>query len=133
MVINTTNGFLSTYNKVRHFPGGTNFQEKRPYVELSDGYRISIQASSNHYCSPREDGLTEYSEVELGFPNIEDELINDYAEDDDYTQTVYGYVPVDVVDALIKKHGGITRVRTLATPWSNGEEAKSGDIGWRNC
>lgn len=131
MVINTTNGFLSMYNEMRRFPGGITFQEKRPYAECSDGYRISIQASKNHYCSPREDGLTKYTEVELGYPNREDELINDYAEDDDYTQTVYGYVPVDVVDALIKKHGGITKVRTLATPWSNGEETKSGDIGWR--
>lgn len=48
-----------------------------------------------------------YVSVELGFPNMEDELINDYAEDMDYTDTVYGFVPVEVVDKLLEKHGGI--------------------------
>lgn len=31
-----------------------------------------------------------------------------YREDDlDYTDTVYGYVPIEVVEKLIEKHGGI--------------------------
>lgn len=34
-------------------------------------------------------------------------LITDYAEDNTYTDTVYGYVPVEIVDKLIEKHGGI--------------------------
>lgn len=39
---------------------------------------------------------------------MEDELINEYAEDDsDYTNTVYGYVPIEIVEELINKHGGI--------------------------
>ena len=33
---------------------------------------------------------------------------NEYAEDDwNYTETVYGYVPIEVVEKLIEKHGGI--------------------------
>lgn len=52
-------------------------------------------------------GPQDYEEVELGYPSNEDELINDYAEDDDYTGTVYGYVPIEVVEKLIEKHGGI--------------------------
>ena len=51
--------------------------------------------------------MQDYESVELGFPSIEDELINEYAEDEPYTETVYGYVPIEIVEELINKHGGI--------------------------
>ena len=83
-------------------------QENRPRLFCNDGFSISVQASSFHYCKPRLDGIQDYESVELGFPSMEDELINEYAEDDwNYTETVYGYVPIDVVEKLIEKHGGI--------------------------
>ena len=74
-----------------------------------DGFVISIQASEYHYCIPRKNlGDGSYEEVELGFPNIEDEIISEYAEDpSDLCNTVYGYVPVAVVQELVDKHGGI--------------------------
>ena len=83
-------------------------QENRPRLFCNDGFSISVQASSFHYCRPRLDGPQDYESVELGFPSMEDELINEYAEDySDYTGTVYGYVPIEVVERLIEKHGGI--------------------------
>jgi hypothetical protein len=83
-------------------------QEKRPRLYCNDGYSVSVQASEFHYCSPRLNGLQDYKRVELGFPNMEDELINEYADGgDDYTDTVYGYVPIEIVEKLIEKHGGI--------------------------
>lgn len=40
--------------------------------------------------------------------NLVDELINEYADGgDDYTDTVYGYGPIEVVEKLIEKHGEI--------------------------
>ena len=57
-------------------------QENRPRLYCNDGYSISVQASSFHYCRPRED-------------------------DSDYTKTVYGYVPIEIIEELINKHGGI--------------------------
>lgn len=80
----------------------------RPAIECVDGFTISVQASEIHYCSPRINGADRYENVELGFPNMEESLIADYAVDpDDLTQTVYGYVPIEVVNKLIEKHGGI--------------------------
>ena len=80
----------------------------RPSMECADGFTISVQASDFHYCSPRISGADQYENVELGFPNMEDPIIKDYAEDpDDLTHTVYGYVPIKVVNKLIEKHGGI--------------------------
>lgn len=111
-----TNEFLNRFRATHILC--RSYQELRPYAECADGYRISIQASENHYCSPRLNGLHEYDEVELGFPTAADELINDYAEDpEDYTKTVYGYVPVDVVDQLLEKHGGIAKVMVGNTLW----------------
>lgn len=85
---------------------------RKPRVTCNDGFSVSIQASSCHYCEPRETfcpkGSRTYTTVELGFPSEADDLIMDYAEDKDIpTDAVYGWVPVGVVAELIKKHGGI--------------------------
>ena len=50
----------------------------------------------------------EYTEVELGFPNIADEKLLDYATDpDDPLNSIYAYVPVELVEKILTKHGGI--------------------------
>lgn len=88
-------------------------QYLRPYAVCADGFGISIQASQYHYCAPREDGQIDYEQVELGYPSEREEMILDFAEDpDDPTNTVYGYVPVGVVDEMLEKHGGITAYRS---------------------
>ena len=79
----------------------------RPRVHCADGFSVSVQASQYYYCRPRIDSAEKYNAVELGYPSAADDLITDYAEDNSYTDTVYGYVPVEVVDKLIEKHGGI--------------------------
>jgi hypothetical protein len=76
-------------------------------VYCKDGFSISIQASKYHYCTPRED-IGPYSAFELGYPSIKEELIMEYAEDSNSpTDTIYGYVPLKVVENMIEKHGGI--------------------------
>lgn len=83
-------------------------QELRPRLYCNDGYSISVHASEFHYCSPRINGAQDYESVELGFPSEEDELINEYADSGfDFTETVYSYVPIEIVEKLIEKHGGI--------------------------
>ena len=91
-----------------YYDGACEIQANRPRLYCNDGYSISVQASAFHYCSPRLNGLQDYKSVELGYPSSEDELINEYAENAlNYTDTVYGYVPIEVVEKLIEKHGGI--------------------------
>lgn len=90
------------------YDGLVEIQENRPRLCCNDGFSISVQASEFHYCEPRRNGVQDYESVELGFPSVEDELINEYAEDCmNYTETVYGYVPIEIVEKLIEKHGGI--------------------------
>ena len=88
------------------------FPDPNPCIECADGYEVSVQCQGTNYCSPRKN-LTDcknYSHFELGFPNMPDELINSYAEDcNDLLETVYPYVPREVVEALVEKHGGIAQ------------------------
>ena len=80
----------------------------RPRIYCKDGFSISVQGGTEfHYCSPRRH-CNQYIEVELGFPSAVDPLLEDYAEDpSDPTGTVYGYVPIEVVESLVEKHGGM--------------------------
>lgn len=81
----------------------------RTSIQCNDGFSISIQASACHYCRPRRTFEGPYTEVELGYPSCSEELLIPYMEDDccEPENTVYPYVPVVVVDRVIKKHGGI--------------------------
>lgn len=81
----------------------------RPMAYCKDGFSISIQASQEHYCSPGKTFEGPYTKVELEYPNKPESIIFDYIEDpnDNYISAVYPYVPVEIVDKIIKKHGGI--------------------------
>jgi hypothetical protein len=94
-----------------------------PRRRCADGFEISVQVGYGMYCSPRESwsnphiGLDDpappvprYSLVECGYPNAIPEpwpVWREYAEcADDPLETVYGYVPVEIVQALLDSHGG---------------------------
>lgn len=103
------NEYLQRTLKVERYPE-INYESQaiRPRMKCADGFEISVQASDFHYCSPRVSGNVKYDKVELGYPSIAEPLIVEYAEDDeDLTGTVYGWVPVEVVNAVVERHGGI--------------------------
>ena len=83
-------------------------------VVCADGFTMSVQASSFSYCSPRIDNADFYSSVEVGFPSGLDSRLQEYAENPDAVLdvergevlTVYPYVPVSVIAAVIQSHGG---------------------------
>lgn len=83
----------------------------RPAVELGDGMLLSIQAGEFWYSLPGCNGDIEYDAVEVGYPTMEEELLMPYAENPGKpTDTVYGCVPVDIVDKVLEKHGGIVKI-----------------------
>jgi hypothetical protein len=79
-----------------------------PAIECVDGFIMSVQASETHYCAPRDyDGP--YAEFEVGFPSEREEQLMPYAEDPERPlDTVYRYVPLEIIEALVEKHGGVT-------------------------
>ena len=93
MAINNVNEFLRKTFSETIF--GT--PALRPIAVCADGFSLSIQASSMHYCRPSKDLQDgDYSKVELG--NLS-ETVEEF--------TVYGYVPIETVNAVLAKHGGI--------------------------
>ena len=90
----------------------SNIYKVRPRIRCKDGFEMSIQASEYHHCSPRINmDSGNYCEVEIGFPSEEEPLFMEYAEDESNpTRTVYGYVPVEFVDEVIEKHGGLIEI-----------------------
>jgi hypothetical protein len=87
-----------------------------PSIVCKDGFRISVQGSQYAYCQPRIDEGP-YSHVECGFPSLKPSTsaLREYAEDlygkdeadCDFTDTVYGYVPVEIVLNELAQHGGV--------------------------
>ena len=79
-----------------------------PTIECHDGFTISVQAHGGSYCQRNTEGKP--ITVECGFPSTKPKTPEFllYAENNsDYTETVYPYMPVEVVEAELKAHGGI--------------------------
>ena len=119
--MNNINEFIQKYRTVKMYPDVPNIRGKgsmavsrNPLVVCKDGFVMSVQCGQSLYSSPR-DVAKRYSEVEIGFPSAPESLIAEYADDweierdDDpkLCETVYGYVPVKLVNKVLKKHGGI--------------------------
>ena len=96
-------------------------RSRLPHIVCEDGFSMSVQVGYSLYSTPKK-VAKRYSAVEIGFPSEPEELIKEWAEflpfseedeEPDYTDTVYPYVPVGVVDKVLKKHGGIDLTKTL--------------------
>jgi len=105
-----------------------------PRVYFTNGGDVSIQASSTHYCEPR-DNYGPYTEMELGYPSRDTQIpesmlryIDPLNEDEegkpDPYDNVYGYVPVSVIKELIELNGGVKsgEVPPIAEEESMGHE-----------
>lgn len=80
-----------------------------PPMVCADGFKMSVQGHCGAYSQPRDDFAKEYRSVEVGFPSKREEALMPYIDGDgsEPTETVYGYVPVEVVEQIIAAHGGL--------------------------
>lgn len=87
----------------------------RPHIYCEDGFEMSVQAGSGLYSTPREDLESgEYTACEVEFPSREEELLMPYAKDPmEPIESVYAFVPVEVIEQIIEKHGGWFDARIL--------------------
>ena len=89
-----------------------------PQIVCTDGFTMSVQVGYSLYSKPKK-VAKRYSEVEIGYPSEREPLLEKYVETIfesgyvDYTDSIYPYVPVKVVDKVLKKHGGIDLTETL--------------------
>lgn len=96
----------------------TEWEPERNRIRCADGFSLSVIAGWGTYCEPRPDwfnGVPEdyagpYTRVEVGFPSQRPEpwdAWQPFCESPaEPTETVYGYVPVEMVATLIDSHGG---------------------------
>ena len=90
-----------------------------PQIVCVDGFKMSVQVGFSLYSTPKK-VAKRYSKVEIGYPSEHEPLIEEFAEtfhqedEGDYTDMVYPYVPVKIVDKVLKKHGGIDLAETLS-------------------
>lgn len=79
-------------------------------IKCADGFSLSVIAGMWVYSSPRDVETGPFAAVEVGYPSERPEPWDAWAEycenPEDPTSTVYGYVPVDLVRALVESHGG---------------------------
>lgn len=75
-------------------------------LELKDGLSLSVQASDSHMCYPRETikDDSEYEEVEVYSHGVYVHELVHYTSE---TMFTYEYVPVEIMEELVEKHGGI--------------------------
>lgn len=105
-----------TVEGMKNFPHPTG-----SIIKCADGFRLSVIAGDGTYCTPRPSAFGNlgevpqtysgpYTEVEVGFPTAQPtpwHLWSNHAEDPAApTDTVYAYVPVEKVRALLELHGG---------------------------
>jgi hypothetical protein len=120
--MNIINNFLKKFMKVsrHHYNNGDEMVHSRCHpVICNDGFQMSVQVGEQLYSNPRAyiaEGS--YSEAEVGFPSEREPLIDEYVErysEDfvDFTNRVYPFVPCDIIDAVIEKHGGINEAAVI--------------------
>ena len=124
---NSINEFIKNNLKVKVLYGSKDplmkhmmTSSRLPQIVCVDGFTMSVQVGYHLYSEPKK-VAKRYSAVEIGYPSDHEPLIEEYAEsfyDDgedvtDYTDTVYPYVPVKIVNKVLKKHGGIDLTETL--------------------
>jgi len=124
MMKNNINEFIKNNLKVKVLYGNKDplmkhimTSSRLPQIHCIDGFSMSVQVGYSLYSKPKK-VAKRYSEVEIGYPSEHEPLIEEYAEtifEDgfiDFTDSVYPYVPVGVVDKVLKKHGGIDLTET---------------------
>lgn len=105
----TVNDYLAATRDahLRSYEGMT-FISPRPHIVCDDGLTLSVQAGPRVYAKPQSTSGP-YDAVEVGFPSEPIDALMPYISvpDGEPTKAVYPYVPVTVVDRILRAHGGI--------------------------
>lgn len=101
------------------------YQKDRPIVVCNDGFKMSIQASRYHLCTPHKNNRTDYTTFELSMlseeiPELEEFKIYDNGPLNRFDTQTYAFVPRAIVEEILAEHGGINKEKTLNRPYLDG-------------
>jgi hypothetical protein len=96
--------FMTKCGAVRH----------RPKIVCMDGFKMSVQGHEMTYSIPKKVGI-EFEAMEIGFPSQQEDLIIEFIDRPGHepTQSVYGFIPINLIEQVIEKHGGIDEQATF--------------------
>lgn len=79
-----------------------------PMIVCADGFSMSVQGHFGAYSYPSDDFAERYGSVEIFHLSAPEPLFGEHCREyADGITSPMGYVPVWVVNAVIKKHGGL--------------------------
>jgi len=84
---------------------------RRNRIVCVDGFGMSVQGSYANYSTPKE-YTNEYESMEVGFPT------EDQPELDTF-ESVTGYVPIEDLQKIIDRHGGIDIIKSKLLDMNN--------------
>lgn len=97
------------------------YRSHMPKLYLKDGVSVSVQASTLHYCSPK-NNTGPYTHVELGY--IEGcEIPAAFMEYGEPDSSIFAFVPMYLIEFFIAAHGGIDAEKTLKNAPKKGPDA----------
>jgi hypothetical protein len=81
---------------------------KYPLLFCKDNLHMSVQVGADYYCEPRKNNASYYTKVEIGGISSPESDLMPYRESmtDNDSEAIYAYVPIEIVEKIIKKHGG---------------------------
>lgn len=102
------NEYLKKHKEIIEIKGVDSFRNRTPLLVCNDGFKMSVQVGYGLYCTPRISDCDHYTHAEVGFPSIEEPLMMEYADDpENPTNTIYPYMPIEIINEVIQKHGGV--------------------------
>jgi len=102
------NAWFKAFKEITNPNSQFTHQRVPKHLMCKDGFTFSIQAGPTHYSTPK--ALADhYDAFEIGFPSASEPIWNQWKEDPDQdpTESVYGWVPSDIINHVIEFHGGI--------------------------
>ena len=96
-----------------------------PRIYCKDGFNISIQVHQGNYCASENGTRTfglDWKLVEWGFPSEYIDGKKYKAESSPTTESVGGYVEIELMDELCEEHGGIDLAKTLQEEFNKSEK-----------
>jgi hypothetical protein len=122
-----------TSGKISRFEGPMDYSNTYfycPRIFAKDGFNVSLQVNKGTYCESTA-GYRKLSptfiSVEFGFPSEDEELMHKYSEMFDHNEDenfsvvgTIGNIPIEVMEEVFKKHGGIDWDKTVSEEWFNG-------------
>lgn len=84
-------------------------REKRifPAMVCADGFEMSVQGHWGGYCEPRGDFEPQYRSVEVSTAPQAEQLLVAHGGTDYDEFSIYGYVPIELIEKIVVKHGGL--------------------------